>query len=136
MITRRLFVTGSVALVGAAIATIYIARYRYMSDDEKTVYLLKKAVKNKTDADMEELFSHLLVYPKVENIDKLKYYWNRQESKRISLNFKKHIRELDGIVPAMVFRLLLNSYECEINEKNIPSWDKFIEKHSDAIAVA
>lgn len=138
--SRRKFLKG-MAVIGASALVVTPTLASTLGNEslnEKTVRLYKKAVANDSHENTEELFSHLLKYPEVTNIEKLRKYWRLDKDKLqiISSSLGNHISELNGIVPVIIARMFLCTESKYIDEKHVLSWDLFITKHQNAIIKA
>lgn len=105
------------------------------SIDEETVRLYKKALGYDSNENVENLFSHLLKYPEVTNIEKLRKYWwlDKDKLQTISSSLETYISDLNDIVPVMIFRLFMYLELRNIDHENVPSYEKFINKNKDAV---
>lgn len=133
--SRRKFLKG-MAVIGASALVVtptLASTFGNETLNEKTVRLYKKAVANDSHENTEELFSHLLKYPEVTNIEKLRKYWRTENLQTISSSLGNHISELNGIVPVIIARMFLCTESKDVDVKHVPSWNLFITKHQNAI---
>lgn len=132
-VSRRSFLVCLGGLT-ASVTVAGVAKARELTMDEKTVIYYNKVITEKTEEASEELFRHVLKYPDVTDIEKLRRYWRGDDYERVAMNLKKYIPEIQGIVPIFVARSLISFHDSDIG--NGPVLKQFINRYSDIIAKA